>query len=85
MRAHANCIENLPVYGAVVVAIVASGVSSPVLDALAISLLVARVCQTTVHIAFQPTTTAVGVRFAFFLIQAVCTFWMGLSVALRAS
>jgi len=85
MRAHANCIENLPVYGAVVVAIVTSGVSSPVLDALAVVLLLARVCQTTVHIVLQPTTTVVGVRFAFFLTQAVCMFWMGILVALRAS
>ncbi|MGH7856387.1 MAG: MAPEG family protein [Candidatus Binatia bacterium] len=85
MRAHANCIENLPVYGAVVVAIVATGVSSPVLDALAVVLLVARICQTTVHVAFQPTTPVVGMRFAFFLAQAVCMFWMGIFVALHAS
>ena len=84
MRAHANCVENLPVYGAIVVAIVASGVSSPLLDALAVVLLVARVCQTIVHIVFQPTTKAVGIRFAFFLTQAVCMFSMGICVAFRA-
>jgi uncharacterized MAPEG superfamily protein len=36
MRAHANCVENLPVYTAVVVAITAAGVMSPVLDLLAL-------------------------------------------------
>jgi uncharacterized MAPEG superfamily protein len=84
MRAHANCVENLPVYGAVVIAILASGVRSGGLDLLAIVLLCARVCQTTVHIAFIPTNTMVGVRFAFYLAQALCMIWMGAIIVLRA-
>jgi uncharacterized MAPEG superfamily protein len=35
MRAHMNCVENLPVYAAVVVALVATGVQSPTIDGLA--------------------------------------------------
>ena len=66
MRAHANCVENLPVYGAVVVAIVASGTRSPLLDGLAIVLLLARMGQTIVHVVFEPTSAIVGVRFSFF-------------------
>ena len=65
MRAHANCIENLPVYGAVVVAIVVTGAASQTLDLLAIVLLVARVCQTVVHVAFKETNPMVAVRFSF--------------------
>ena len=84
MRAHANCVENLPVYGAIVVAIVVSGVRSPLLDGLAIVLLAARIAQTLVHILFTPTNGVVFVRFAFFLTQAVCMFWMGIFVALRS-
>src|SRR5438477_8660641 len=84
MRAHANCVENLPVYGAVVVGIVASGIRSPLLDGLAIVLLLARVCQTIVHVAFEPTSAIVGIRFSFFLTQAICMIWMGSFVALRA-
>src|SRR5215471_15040261 len=51
MRAHANCIENLPVYAAIVVTIVASGVRDSTLDVLAVVLLAARVLQTVTHIA----------------------------------
>jgi uncharacterized MAPEG superfamily protein len=84
MRAHANCVENLPVYAAIVVAIMATGVGSRSLDVLAIILLAARMCQTVVHIIFEPTNVAVGVRFGFFLTQAVCMFWMGILVAVHA-
>ena len=84
MRAHANCVENLPVYGAIVVAIVVSGVRSPVLDGLAIVLLGARIAQTLVHIVIPPTNAVVAVRFAFFLTQAICMIWMGILVAVRS-
>ena len=84
MRAHANCVENLPVYAAIVVAIIASGVQSKTLDVLAIILLVARVFQTITHIAFEPTNTMVGVRFAFYFTQLACLFWMGITVAILA-
>ena len=36
MRAHANCVENLPVYAAIVVALNATGLHSPTIDVLAI-------------------------------------------------
>jgi len=84
MRAHANCLENLPVYGAIVIAIVATGVDSPRLDLLAIVLLLARVCQTVAHIAFTPTNPVAAVRFAFFFTQIVCMFWMGTLVAMAS-
>jgi len=84
MRAHANCVENLPVYAALVVVIVASGVRSPTLDGLAAVLLAARVLQTITHVAVEQSNVAVGVRFAFFLAQLVCMAGMGILVALRA-
>jgi uncharacterized MAPEG superfamily protein len=84
LRAHANSVENLPVYAAIVVAIEASGVASPVLDGLAVVLLVARIAQTVVHIAFQQTNAVIGVRFACFFTQAICMFAMGILVVLRA-
>ena len=80
MRAHANCLENLPVYGAIVVAIVATGVEGPRLDTLAITILAARMCQTVTHVAFAPNNTVAGIRFAFFLTQVVCMFWMGFDI-----
>ncbi len=80
MRAHANCLENLPLYGAVVLAIVATGAQSVTLDRLAILLLAARVCQTVTHIAFTPTNLSASFRFAFFVIQLICMISMGLYV-----
>jgi uncharacterized MAPEG superfamily protein len=80
-RAHANCLENLPLYAALVVAIAVSGVAHPALDALALVLLGARVAQTVTHVAFCPTQRAVAVRFAFFLTQLVCMVAMGALIA----
>src|SRR5215204_7225303 len=38
MRAHMNCVENLPVYAAIVVALMASGLQSAVVDRLSITI-----------------------------------------------
>lgn len=85
MRAHANCCENLPVYAAVVVAIVATGVDLPVLDALALVLLAARIGQSLLHVVPARTTElVVGVRFAFFSVQFVCMVAMGAIVGIHA-
>jgi uncharacterized MAPEG superfamily protein len=84
MRAHANCLENLPVYGAVVVAIVATGADSPRLDLLAVVVLAARMIQTVVHVGFTPTNAVASARFAFFFTQIVCMFWMGIWVVTSA-
>lgn len=84
MRAHMNCVENLPVYGAVVLAVVATGVSSPLLDWLALTLLGARVIQSLLHIAVEPTELIAGTRFLFYFVQIVCMAWMGIYVGLHA-
>src|SRR6188474_1318009 len=44
-RAHANCIENLPVFGAIVVVAAAVGARGAALDALRVVLLCARIGQ----------------------------------------
>lgn len=84
MRAHANCVENLPVFAAIVVAIVATGVASPALDALALVVLGARVCQSLVHIAVEQTQAVIAVRFTFFLAQALAMLAMAWLVFARA-
>lgn len=68
-RAHANCIENLPVFGAIVYALSVSGVSGPVVDWLSVSVPVARIIQSTVHVSFVQTNPVVAVRFSFFSVQ----------------
>src|SRR3982750_4577398 len=52
MRAHANCIENLPVFGAIVFALYAGGVASATVNVLAVAILAARIMQSLVHVCF---------------------------------
>jgi uncharacterized MAPEG superfamily protein len=85
MRAHANCVENLPVYGAIVVASLAANVDSPTLDMLALVLIGARVIHTIVHVAFEQTNVVASLRFMFYFIQFVCMAWMGGYVAWAAA
>jgi uncharacterized MAPEG superfamily protein len=84
MRAHANCLENLPIYTAIVVVIVATGIHSRSLDVLATVLLVARICQTVVHVTLEPTNFATSLRFSLFAIQLISMVWMGVIVAVNA-
>jgi len=74
MRAHANCIENLPVFGAVVIALHVSGAGGPVADSASIAILVARVMQSLVHVCFPQTSSVVAVRFSLLLVQLVGLF-----------
>lgn len=69
MRAHANCVENLPVFGAIVLGLHVGRVGGPMVDALAIAVLAARVLQSLVHVGFVQTNAIVSVRFAFFATQ----------------
>ena len=69
MRAHANCIENLPVFGAIVLALCASGVSGPAVDRLCMAVLAARVVQSTIHVSHVQTDAFVSVRFSLFCVQ----------------
>jgi uncharacterized MAPEG superfamily protein len=85
MRAHQNCVENLPVYTALVVALLASGTSGAIIDGLALAILVARVCQTLVHLCLRQTDLVASARFIFFLVQVVAMAWIGIIIAVRAS
>ncbi len=85
MRSHANCLENLPIYTALVVVIVATDIHSPFLDALAILLLVARIIQTIIHIGFEQSNVIVGLRFFFFFTQLLSMIGMGIIMATIAS
>ncbi|MDX1570546.1 MAG: MAPEG family protein [Xanthomonadales bacterium] len=84
MRAHANCVENLVVYGAICVVIVAGGIEATILDRLAVVLLAARIAHTVTHVAFPQTDLVSGIRFVFFFVQLVCMIWMGAFIALQA-
>ena len=70
-RAHANCVENLPVFGAIVFVLTMLHVDTPAVDALCIAVLAARVCQSLVHVSHVQTDAFVAVRFSFFSVQLV--------------
>jgi uncharacterized MAPEG superfamily protein len=82
MRAHANCIENLPVFGAIVFALYVSGIRGPAVEYLSISVLAARILQSLVHLGFVQTNAVVAVRFTFFCVQAA-SFLMLAAIIVR--
>jgi uncharacterized MAPEG superfamily protein len=76
MRAHANCVENLPVFGAIVFGLYVGNVGSVLVNALAVAVLLARVMQSLVHVCFIQTNTVSAVRFGFFFVQIVSFLWL---------
>jgi uncharacterized MAPEG superfamily protein len=73
-RAHANCVEGLPIFGGLMlVALVTSQTS--VTDSLAYTLLAARVIQSSVHLT-SLKVIAVNMRFFAFTVQmAIAAYW----------
>ena len=71
MRAHANCVENLPVFGAIVLALHVGKMAGAFIDALSVTVLVARILQSLVHVCFVQTNTMTSIRFGFFFVQIV--------------
>ena len=84
IRAHLNCVENLPVYTALVVALLATGISNSLVDGLAIMVLVARICQSLIHLLVEQTNIVAAIRFMFFFVQVVCMIAIGLIIAVLA-
>ena len=84
VRAHANCIENLPVFGAIVLALHVSGISGPTVDRLCIAVLAARLVQSTIHVSHVQTDAFVSVRFSFFCIQLVAFLALIILIVLHA-
>jgi uncharacterized MAPEG superfamily protein len=72
--AHANCLENLPVFGAIVLAAAALGKVGAI-DALAPFVLYARVGQTAAHLSGTGKPN-VFVRATFFFTQLALFVWM---------
>lgn len=79
LRAHLNCVENLPIFAVIVFAAEVVGRHEPLLDQLALAVVVARVLQSSVHIA-SGGNLAAQVRFAFFGVQVIAFVWMGVRV-----
>lgn len=76
--AHANCLENLPIFAAIVLAAAAMG-QSPVADAAGYYVLLARVAQSVAHM-IGTSVLLVWVRATFFFVQVILFFSMALQL-----
>ncbi len=73
-RAHANCLEGLPIFGGLMLVAVVAG-RSAVTDPLAYVLVGARVVQSLIHLA-SVSPAAVTARFMAFAVQMVIgVYW----------
>lgn len=73
-RAHANCVESFPVMGGLLVLALATG-RSEVTDPLALWVMLARVVQSSFHLA-SLSVAAVNARFTAFAVQiAIGIYW----------
>ena len=73
-RAHANCLEGLPVFGGLLVIASLSG-QTAITDPLALVLLGARVVQSLIHLA-SLSVMAVNLRFTAFAVQMlIALYW----------
>jgi uncharacterized MAPEG superfamily protein len=73
-RAHANCIEGLPIFGGLMLVAVVAG-KSAVTDPLAYYFLGARIVQSLIHLG-STSATAVTLRFTAFAVQmSIGVFW----------
>ena len=68
-RAHANCLEGLPIFGGLLLVALVSG-NTAVTDPLAHAFLAARGLQSLIHLA-SVSATAITLRFTFFAVQMV--------------
>ncbi len=81
-RAQANTLENLPIFGALVLAGVASGVTTDIFAALCVVVVIARMVQSLIHLS-SGSVTAINLRFAAYLVQIVCFAWIGIHLILQ--
>jgi len=73
-RAHANCLEGLPVFGGLMLVAVLAG-KSAITDPLAYALLGARIAQSAIHLA-SLSEAAVTARFLAFVVQmGIAVYW----------
>ncbi len=73
-RAHANCLEGLPIFGGLMLVAAVAG-KTAVTDPLAYTLLAARILQSTIHLA-SLSEAAVTLRFLAFAAQiGIAAYW----------
>jgi len=85
VRAHANCVENLPVFGGLVLIAAVAHLSPRGFDVLSVIVMTARIFQTLTHTLLTETNRAVAIRFSFFFVQVMSMASMALMLALAAT
>jgi len=74
-RAHANCYENFPIIGGLLLLAIATS-STGITDGLAYYLIGARILQSIIHL-ISTSNLAVQARFACFAVQlGIAVFWI---------
>jgi uncharacterized MAPEG superfamily protein len=73
-RAHANCLEGLPIFGGLMLVAAVSG-NTAITDPLAYVLLLARILQSVIHLSAL-SVVAVTLRFSAFAVQmGIGIYW----------
>jgi uncharacterized membrane protein YecN with MAPEG domain len=85
VRAHANCVENLPVFGAIVLVAAAARLNPLGFAALSVVVMTARILQTLAHAMLPETNRTVALRFGLFLTQVVAMVAMAVALAAAAT
>jgi uncharacterized MAPEG superfamily protein len=81
-RAHLNCVENLPLFAAVVLAGHVTGLTAGTFATLAQVYITARVLQSIIHVS-SGSVMAVNLRFTCFVVQVGCLLTMAGMVVMR--
>jgi hypothetical protein len=82
-RAHMNTVENLPIFGAVVLSGWAIGLETLLFNRLAVIVVCARVVQSVIHI-LSGSALAINLRFAAYGVQLACIIWMAVMIVEQA-
>lgn len=73
-RAHANCVEGIPIFGGLMLVAIATDRAS-VTNSLALVLLAARITQSLIHLS-SSSSTAINLRFLAFAVQVgIAVYW----------
>jgi uncharacterized MAPEG superfamily protein len=74
-RAHLNTVENLPIFATIVLSGWVVGMETLTFNRLAVTVIVARIIQSAIHIA-SGSIPAVTLRFVAHAVQIACEIWM---------
>ncbi len=78
-RAHMNALENLPIFGVLVLAGVDIGLAAPIFSTLCLVVVGARIVQSLLHL-ISGSAMFVNLRFTAFVVQLICFIWIAVLV-----